>query len=307
MVVGDALGVPVEFTSREERALDPVREMRGFGTHNQPPGTWSDDTSLALCTLQSLLFHGFDLHDQAKRFVRYFRQGYLTPHGKMFDIGRTTADAIKRIERGDELIEVGGADERDNGNGSLMRFLPMALYFYLEKPASHIEFVQLSSQLTHAHKRSQMACGYASLLAQRLLLGENLRAAYANVNEVFPSLYKSDPWNRELPHFARLLSGKLDQCHEASIHGSGYVIHTLEASVYWLLRGNTFSETTLGAVNLGDDTDTTGCVAGALAGLLWGQDAIPQRFLLPIARRAELGGWFGQFADKIIEHTMSRA
>jgi ADP-ribosylglycohydrolase len=126
--IGDALGVPVEFRSRDALRRDPVSGMRAFGTHHQPAGIWSDDTSLALCLAESLCETGIDFFDQADRFVRWRRLGYWTPRGEVFDIGGATARAICRLEEGVEPTEAGPAGESDCGNGSLMRILPLALF-----------------------------------------------------------------------------------------------------------------------------------------------------------------------------------
>lgn len=161
-IVGDALGVPVEFTDREERKKHPVTDMRGYGSHDQSPGTWSDDSALALCTVESLL-NGFDLHDIGQRFVRWYREGHWTPGGNVFDIGGTTRSAIISLSRGTDP-EVAGDDENCNGNGSLMRILPVALRF-ADSTADQLLFrVHQASSLTHRHLRSQMACGFYCLM-----------------------------------------------------------------------------------------------------------------------------------------------
>ncbi|MGN1030520.1 MAG: ADP-ribosylglycohydrolase family protein, partial [Butyricicoccaceae bacterium] len=129
-VTADALGVPVEFCSRAERVEDPVCEMRGFGTYFQPPGTWSDDSSMTLSTLRSLT-HGLDYTDLADRFVAWAFRGDMTATGKAFDIGGTTYSSLTRYTKGAAPTESGGTEERNNGNGALMRILPVA--FYLEK------------------------------------------------------------------------------------------------------------------------------------------------------------------------------
>lgn len=129
LAIGDALGVPVEFISRQELRKKPVKEMTGYGTHSQPPGAWSDDTSLTLCLVESLCEAGYDLADTGKKFVRWYREGYWTPFGDVFDIGNATRQAILTLERGIDPALAGLADEWSNGNGSLMRILPASLYF----------------------------------------------------------------------------------------------------------------------------------------------------------------------------------
>ena len=128
-LVGDALGVPVEFKDRATVQLDPVRDMREFGTHRQPRGTWSDDSSMLLCTADSLLNHEFSLADMGERFVRWMNEGIWTAHGDVFDMGGTTCTALMRIAKGMPAEQAGGLHEDSNGNGSLMRILPAALRF----------------------------------------------------------------------------------------------------------------------------------------------------------------------------------
>lgn len=297
-VVGDALGVPVEFTTRVERDRDPVREVRGYGTYNQPPGTWSDDSSLMLCTLLSLNERSLDLGDIGQRFVRYLTQSYATPYGSVFDVGMATARAIDRLRTGCIPEQAGGTTDRDNGNGSLMRILPIALRFYQETPERLIEIAHLVSRITHGHPRSQLACGYACLLISRLLAGDSASVAYERTNALVERLYADPQWHAEQAAYGRLLSGRIASEPRSAIQSSGYVVHTLEASVYLLLRSPSYSQAVLDAINLGDDTDTTACVVGGLAGVLHGQEAIPQSWLDPIARRAELSVWFEQFLTK---------
>ena len=156
--VSDALGVPVEFSSRAERITSPVTKMLGYGTWNQPPGTWSDDSSLMLCLAESLC-SGYAVNDIAKLFRRWYRENYWTAHGNVFDIGNTTYQAIISLEKGIPPLLAGGTGENSNGNGSLMRILPMAYLHEILTFPDLIAKVHEVSCITHAHLRSQMACG----------------------------------------------------------------------------------------------------------------------------------------------------
>lgn len=296
-VVGDALGVPVEFSSRAERDRDPVTGVRGFGTYNQPPGTWSDDSSLLLCTVLSLTEHRLSLRDLGQRFVRYLDEAYLTPHGRVFDIGMATQQAIERLRRGVSPELAGGTSVRDNGNGSLMRILPVALRFAAESPEQLVRIAHRVSALTHGHPRSQLACGYLCLLVSLLIQGLSPRKAYEQTNRLVGSLYRDPQWQDELAIFARLLSGQMDSLSRDAISGSGYVVSTLEASVYLLLRSSSYAEAVLAAINLGEDTDTTACVTGGLAGVWFGPAAIPADWLAVLARRTELEAWYSAFVS----------
>lgn len=152
------MGVPVEFIDRRQLREKPVKDMIGYGTHNQPPGTWSDDTSLTLCLAESLCEAGFDPADAGKRFVMWYREGHWTPFGRVFDIGSTTRQAILRLESGINPVLAGLEDERSNGNGSLMRILPASLYFAKSEDAVTVDAVCKISCLTHGHPRSQLGC-----------------------------------------------------------------------------------------------------------------------------------------------------
>lgn len=170
-VAGDALGVPVEFKARDEIRANPVIGMRGYGTHHQPPGTWSDDSSLLLCTVDSLVTEEFNLDDMGRRFVGWFRDFLWTPHGEAFDVGMATADALIRIERGTTAAEAGGRGDYDNGNGSLMRIIPVALRFAATPRDVLLDRVQRASAITHAPPRSRLACALHALLVTELLHG----------------------------------------------------------------------------------------------------------------------------------------
>ena len=125
--VGDVLGVPVEFSTREERAQDPIKEMRAYGTYHQPFGTWSDDTSLMICLIDAIN-RGYSIQRVAENFIKFYKKGYFTPHGEVFDIGNSTRDSIIKMSDGKNPLDCGGDSEFDNGNGSLMRILPIAFY-----------------------------------------------------------------------------------------------------------------------------------------------------------------------------------
>ncbi len=294
-VVGDALGVPVEFKSRDEVRRDPVTGMRGYGTFNLPAGSWSDDSSLLLCTADSLV-HGFDLNDMSNRFMRWYSEGLWTPYGKAFDIGNATRAAINRLKRGISPEQSGGDTERDNGNGSLMRIIPVAICFHAIGIHEFIQRVHAMSSITHRHPRSLMACGIYCLIARSLIEGKTPIDAYREAIDRASDIYDRDPFRQELHHFRRILGGKIGSLPEEAINSSGYVIDTLEASLWCLLNSNSYSESVLRAVNLGHDTDTTGCVTGGLAGIYYNKMSIPEEWVDVIARRDEIAGLF----DKLI-------
>ena len=296
-VVGDALGVPVEFRSRAAVRSNPVTDLRDHGTYNQPKGTWSDDSSLMLCTVDSLLRHEFDTTDMGQRFVRWSKGELWTPWRKVFDIGGATRNALGRIERGVHAEQAGGVDENSNGNGSLMRILPIALRFANEPPERLLELAYRASAITHRHPRSQMACGFYCLLAASLLKGDAPDVAHAAAVQFAGEFYRQPPSATELPHFGKVFSVKLASLEERDISSSGYVVDTLTAAVWCLLTTKDYRETVLKAINLGGDTDTTGIVAGGLAGIHGGLAAVPENWRNAMARAGDLQTLFEQFAE----------
>jgi ADP-ribosyl-[dinitrogen reductase] hydrolase len=297
-LVGDALGVPVEFRSRADVQLDPVTEMRGYGSHRQPAGTWSDDSSLLLCSVDSLLRHTFDTEDLGQRFVKWHNEAFWTPHGKVFDVGVATSHALTRIAQGMRAESAGGDGQYSNGNGSLMRIIPVSLRFANGPLKECLDRVHRASAITHRHPRSQLACGFFTLMIRELLHSSAPSAAYAKSLEQFRAFYEPDPWwSAEFEFLQLLLAGDLSNRPEAEISSGGYVIHTLTASIWCLLTTSSFEDCVLRAVNLGGDTDTTGCVAGGLAGLHYGISAIPSRWIETLARREEIAPLVEQFAE----------
>ncbi|MEW6161637.1 MAG: ADP-ribosylglycohydrolase family protein [Verrucomicrobiota bacterium] len=297
-LVGDALGVPVEFKDRATVQIDPVREMRGFGSHKQPAGTWSDDGALTLCTVESLLHSEFDVQDMGRRFARWMNEEHWTATGVVFDVGGTTANALLRIAQGIPASEAGGRDEHSNGNGSLMRTLPIALRFFQRSMDEFISRIECASAITHAHARSKMACVLHGLIARKLLEGKPPESALHLARIEFSGIYQRAT---ELAHFHRLLKDELVTLRADTILSTGYVLHTLHASLWCLLTTTNFKECVQMAVNLGGDTDTTGCVAGGLAGVVYGACSIPPDWLQALARRKEVEDLLHRFAEMLVD------
>ena len=292
LAAGDALGVPVEFCERSRLKKDPVTDMRGWGTHSQPPGTWSDDTGMTLAALDSLT-GGFDPEDMMRCFSRW-RGGEYWPYGEVFDVGIATEQAISRYRGGTPALLCGGRGERDNGNGSLMRMLPVAYYLYLHQGTpvfrgNSAQIVRQASAVTHAHPRSQIACMIYVGVACALLAGRSARsAAQEGVLDAVSACLDTD-LEPELEHYALLADvDAFCALPDAAIASSGYVVHTLQAALYCLNNARSFRDCALAAVNLGDDTDTTAAVAGSLAGIAWGEGSIPAAWRMLLPRRGEM-------------------
>ena len=301
-IAGDALGVPVEFRSRAELCASPVTTMTGHGMHQQPMGTWSDDGSLLLCTLESLQeCEAVDTLDMAERYHRWLVEGHWTAHGTVFDIGIATRQALARFSEGKRPEHCGGRQEYDNGNGSLMRMLPVSLWLRDAEVEEALEATHRVSRITHAHPRTLMVCGFYTLIVRALLEGAKPREAL------------TDAWNRarqyytghedfagQWDHLQRLDPAVLPTLTEDQIRSTGYSIHTLEASIWCLLQEGICPEIILRAVNLGEDTDTTACVTGGLAGLCFGVEEVPATWIEVLARKDDLGPVFQGFASRLL-------
>lgn len=305
LCVADALGVPVEFVDRETLRDNPVVDMRSYGTYNQPAGTWSDDTSLTLCLADSLI-NGLDYKDIMTKFYKWFSEGAYTPCGEVFDVGISTRKALNRYLGGTTPLECGGAAERDNGNGSLMRILPILFYLQttygtkLYEKNEAFNIIHNVSALTHAHKRSKMACCIYISVASMLTEGMDLKIAVrSGIYEALKYYGKYAEFTDELRHFERLERKKFEKLLEKQIKSSGYVVDTLEAAIWCLLNTKSYRDCVLKAVNLGEDTDTVAAVAGGLAGLYYGYQSIPDEWLSAIARRDYVEGLCGKLYDAL--------
>lgn len=295
VVIGDALGCPVQFESRKEVATHPVTGMRGHGTFNLPEGSWTDDSSLTLALLESIRRLGrIDLDDIMGNFMKWLYDGEFTPYGYSYDVGRGTMLAIGRYKKNRKAKKCGGDEEWNNGNGSLMRILPVCIYSsgklrggdLTEHDA--IQAVHSVGGLTHAHIRSNIACGLYFFMVNEVLnaggsLREKLQAGLARGFSFYES-FLADKDN--LRYYDRLQDLDSFASFPADrIKSSGYVVDALEAAVWSLITTDSFEQALLKAVNLGDDTDTVGAIAGGLAGLYYGYDRIPADWLKAIKHR----------------------
>ena len=291
--IGDALGVPYEFSHREERKLNPVTTLTGGGYWRQPVGTWSDDSSMVFCTMESLC-SGYNLSDMGLKFHQWIYQNFWTPHGKVFDKGNQTLFAIERIhkiiEDGDPIVPMpqSMANARENGNGSLMRILPLAFYLKNKPIKDHFKIIWDVSAMTHPHIRSAIACMFYIEFAIELLNGLNKDEAYRNAQKVTLeySPISSKPIEGKL--FNRILNEEIWKYPEESIKSGGYVLDSIEACFWCVMNSHDYKETVLKAVNLGGDTDTIAALAGGLAGLAYGFDQIPDEWINVVVKKEEI-------------------
>lgn len=291
VAVGDALGVPYEFKLRAELDRNPARDMTGYGTYGQPAGTWSDDTSLTLCLADALL-EGYHLKNIATKFINW-RYGMLwTARGEVFDIGNTTAAAIRRLRemtaygRADELSSLKfQGEEWDNGNGSLMRILPLLFHLRGWEINRQFEMIWDVSALTHRHIRAAMSCLIYLKMAENILRKNEKNKAYEIAQQQVLGYWQELGFSQnEQAFFDRVIKGDVRHLKREEIQSGGYVIESLEASLWCFLKNENYEKTVLDAVNLGYDTDTTAAISGGLAGLYYGTENIPGWWLASLAR-----------------------
>ena len=275
LLIGDALGVPYEFHPPQaipDEGLIEFEPPPGFkrAHHGTPPGTWSDDGAQALCLLASLLECGrLDPDDLGRRLVRWLDEGYCAVDGRVFDVGIQTHGALSNLKSGVPAHRAGGDHERTNGNGSLMRVLPLALW-HRGTDAELAADARLQSRVTHGHVRAQVCCALYCLWARRVL-DEDPNPWQSAVGSLREVLGNDRSGRAEL-------DGVVRPDAPAEGTGSGYVLDCLHSARWAVEQGPTYEATVRRAIRLGHDTDTTACVAGGIAGLRHGLGGIPERW-----------------------------
>ena len=282
---GDAMGVPVESETRRKLENTPVTEMHGFGVHNQPPGTWSADTSLTVATMESMTrLKKIDLEDIMRNFVDWYSGDKFTANDYTFDFDPITAEAIKNFLKGYRAQDCGISDEYANENGALIRMLPVAAYIYLTRGNNFdndaMKIVHEITALTHAHPRTLIACGIYCLIAAEIFDGQNLQVAFSNGVDKAKNFYSTqENFQGEWFHYEFLTDKNFAATPAKNIVSRVYVIDNLKAALWCLLNTDNYKDLILKAVNLGGDTDTVAAIAGGLAGAFYGVEQIPQSWL----------------------------
>ncbi|MDU0076589.1 ADP-ribosylglycohydrolase family protein [Bacillus sp. IS1] len=284
-IVGDALGVPVEF---KDRNLE-VNGMTGYGTYNQPPGTWSDDSSLTLCLIENLIEENGEI-ELMEKFTSYREDGYWTPHGHMFDIGRTTDEAIERFLKEKNVRQCGGITEFDNGNGALMRISPLVFILCNEKDfTTRKREIERWAELTHAHPRSTLACIVYIQFLIHLFNNNTPARAFERATETCRSeLSKDIKYRDELVHYRRVFDQSILDAKKEDIISDGYVVHSLEAALWCFFKHTNYRDAVLEAVNLGGDTDTIAFLTGTLAGMCYEINSIPEEWINTLTRKQDI-------------------
>lgn len=319
--VGDALGVPVEFIGRSTLKSNPISDMEEYGTHHQPKGTWSDDSSMVLATIDSMYNNKevflqkeiFNYNDLMDKYSMWKNQAKYTPNEKVFDIGITTADAISRYDNNKENVFAGNDSFNANGNGSLMRIIPLSLYtkycilngYTMKLLGDNYDVIKKFSSLTHAHSLSIMSCYIYNFFVSNYIDLQDLDKTYRRTQDHFQAIFEGriqkDYGDLELykKYFNRLIYNDISKLNENDIKSSGFVVDSLEASLWCLLTSKSFEESVLKAVNLGEDTDTIGALTGALAGLVYGVNSIPKKWIDSLQRRDYLDDMVNKYIELI--------
>jgi len=273
LVISEALALPAELYPREQFRKTPFLEP-GKLESSHPPGSWSDLSSLFLCTVQSLLETNGDLHDMMKKIDLWEKEGYLGSGDSNQHIGPATAEALEKFRRGLPREDWGSPHDWQNGAAGTIRSLPLALFCINDHEGKALEKMRLCIELTHAHERSVFAGFFLTLLSRSIFRGETLETALEQARTHL-SAYISD---NEKPHFENILERDLKNTPIEKINSSSYILHSIEASLHCLLNSRSLLEAVLRAINLGDATTCTASLSGFLGGLMFGHEAIPLKW-----------------------------
>lgn len=293
LAVGDALGAAVEFKPRGSFA--PVTGFRGGGPHGLAPGEWTDDTSMALALADSLADCGFDLADQARRYIAWWKEGKYSITGHCFDIGNATHEALARIRTGTAPGSGGDVADHKSGNGSIMRLAPIPIHYLDLFPSEIGRLASLaaeSSAPTHRSPKCLSACSYLAVVLAGLMSGCDRDEVLASDWPILEELHRQAPLH---PAILEVVRGSYRTKPPSEIRGSGYVVASLEAALWAFHQAPSFNHAVLAAVNLGDDADTTGAICGQLAGAYFGAPGIPTEWLDGLARR----DWIEQAVERL--------
>lgn len=290
LLVGDALGVPYEFhdaASIPPPAAIDMTPPPGFARAHDgvPPGTWSDDGAQALALLDALLQdRDLNLDTLADNLQDWFHRGAFTPDGRVFDVGLQTQRAFHALAAGTAPAAAGPDDERDNGNGSLMRCFPVVMIAASRDEA--IGLARKQSVVTHGHVRSQLCCALYGLTAQGIVEGQPAPDSVRAAEDTLLARYEGTADEIELKI---VLDGRFD-----APQGSGYVVDSLWSAIHCLLSTASYEDCVKRAIALGNDTDTTAAIAGSLAGALYGEQALPDRWVAMLRGKAMVEGWLAR-------------
>ena len=287
LAIGDALGAAVEFKS--PGSFIPVTHYRSGGPHGLKAGEWTDDTSMALALADSIAL-GWNVNDQAERYVKWWKTGKYSVNGRCFDIGITTRSALDNFVANKDALTSGDRSDRASGNGSIMRLAPVPIRFghlYADQLNELSRLAEESSIPTHASEQCVSACRYLATILAALIHGEDRDEVLSPDWKSLQQLNDIKPLH---PLIQEIAEGSFRKKEPPAIQGPGWVVKSLEASLWAFHDAAGFEEAVLRAVNLGDDADTTGAICGQLAGAYWGESGISESLRAGLARMDMLEG-----------------
>ncbi len=299
-VIGDAMGVPVEFEDREKLMKSPVTNMLGYGSYDVPKGVWSDDTSMTLATMDSIIVNKNKLNynDIADKFCEWINNAKYTATNEVFDIGTTTKYSLMRYWNNKiDATKCGGNAISENGNGSLMRMLPIAFYCFYNKTEDNdiINIVRNTSSITHAHEISIIGCYMYVKYIIFILSNNNKTESYKLLQKIDYSIFNKDNINL----YERIIKEDISKYSLDTIKSTGFVVDTLESALWVILNTENFNEAIIGSVNLGGDTDTIAAITGSIAGILYGYDSINEKWIKDIKNKELLSKYIYEFTNTL--------
>lgn len=266
-VIGDAVGVPIEFMDKDEIAKLQLDDYVETYRSNQPIGSWSDDSSLTLCLVETINENGLNFNLYSKKMIKWLFENYMTPNNKAFGIGRGTFFSIGKLQDGVSYKESGEKSINSNGNGSLMRIIPLVFYIN-PNDESRFEIVETCSAITHAHDISKISCCIYTEYFWQLMKTQDKIKAYNKMQEIIKKQYSQ---NQYITSFDSILNNNIYDVDYNQLSGSGYVITTLENVLYCFINGNSYKDCVIKALKIGGDTDTNAAITGGLAGYFYNE------------------------------------
>lgn len=290
LAIGDALGVPIEFRyTRKELEENPIT---GYIEGRRPPGTFSDDASLSFCLVESLIF-GYNIEDIKEKMVKWYKEGYWSATDYSFGIGSLTKMVLYDLSLDINAYTEEKYEFKNNGNGSLMRIAPIIWYLKDKNIQERFEIVSELSEITHGHRISKVGCIYYTEFLLQLIENKNVKEVYKNVQKLMNDNFT------DIEEYSRLLKHDIWNLEKDEIESSGYIVKTLESSIYCLTTTKSYRKAVLKAVNLGGDADTIASITGAMAGLLYGYDDIPKEWIKDLVKSKDIEDLAKRFADSL--------
>ena len=282
LIMGDMMGTPVQFILRKnlQKSLkdEPISSLILKTKSNIPFGSWSDDSSMTLCTMESIAEKSnIDLKNLVEYFCKWLYKGYMTPFNKTFDVGMTTMEGLNRYIRTDKTVmdivaPNGSTNIRSNGNGSLMRILPVSIYCYFRKLSSKETFkiIDNVSSLTHAHAISVLGCYIYTLIVFDILDGKSKNEIIENLKNIYNNEAIPDEYRVWLDEYSEIINGNIIKENAENIDSSGYVKSTLGVAIWGFYNNKSVEDCIFRIIELGHDSDTNGAVGAGLSGLYYG-------------------------------------